>query len=72
MTVICTMAPASAKSSPPKKGVKSNKPSSPKQQFEPVHESDAYLPVKTYKGEVRKVPLLLVYTFPLLSSKIIF
>ena len=35
------------KSSPPKKNKKSNKPSSPK--VSPVHESDAYFTVKTYK-----------------------
>ena len=35
------------KSSPPKKDKKSNKPSSPK--VSPVHESDAYFTVKTYK-----------------------
>ena len=35
-----------AKSSPPKKGEKTNKPSSPKQQVKPVHESDAYFTVK--------------------------
>ena len=36
-----------AKSSPPKKGEKCCKPSSPKQQAEPVHESDAYFIVKS-------------------------
>ena len=58
-----TMAPA--KSSPPKKCVKSNKPSSPKQQVEPVHKSDAYFTVKTHRGKVRRIPLSPVYTSPL-------
>ena len=47
-----TVAPA--KSSPPKKGDKTNKPSSPKQQVEPVHESDAYFTVKTHKGKSKE------------------
>ena len=42
-----TVAPAN--SSPPKKGEKTNKTSSPKQQVEPVDESDAYITVKTHK-----------------------
>ena len=62
-----TVAPA--KSSPPKKGEKTNKPSSPKQQVEPVHESDAYFTVKHIRGKVRRVPLSPVYTSPPLSSK---
>ena len=37
------------KLSPPRKDTKSYKPSSPK--VPPVHESDAYFTVKTYKGE---------------------
>ena len=44
-----TMAPV--KSSPPKKGPKSSKPSSPKQQDSPVHESDAYFTFKTNNGK---------------------
>ena len=44
-----------AKSSPPKKGEKTNNPSSPKQQqVKPVHESDAYFTVKTYKGKSKE------------------
>ena len=61
-----TVAPA--KSSPPKKGEETNKPSSPKKQVEPVHESDAYFTVKYIRGKVRSVPLSPVYTSPLLSS----
>ena len=38
---------APVKSSPPKKGPKSNKPTSQKQPDSPVHESDAYFTVKT-------------------------
>ena len=44
------------KSSPPKKDKKSNKPSSPK--VSPVHESDAYFTVKTYKEKSKGVHLL--------------
>ena len=47
-----TVAPA--KLSPLKKGEKTIKPSSPKQQVEPVHESDAYFTVKTHKGKSKE------------------
>ena len=40
---------APTRSSPPKKDKTSNKPSSPK--VSPVHESDVYFTVKTYKGK---------------------
>ena len=60
---------APAKSSPPKKGEKTNKPSSPKQQVEPVHESDAYFTVKTHKGKSKESSLSPVYTSPPLSSR---
>ena len=43
---------ASRRSSPPKKDKTSNKPSSPK--VSPVHESDAYFTVKTYKGKSKE------------------
>ena len=49
-----TVAPA--KSSPLKKGEKSIKSSSPKQQGAPVHESDAYFIVKHIRGKVSRVP----------------
>ena len=65
-----TVAPA--KSSPPKKGEQSSKPASPKQQVQPVHESDAYSTVKHARGKVKRVPLSPVYTSPPLSSKILF
>ena len=61
-----TMAPA--KSSPPNKGVKPNKPSSRTQQVEPVH--DAYFTVK--KGKVRRVPLLQMCKCPQFSLKLLF
>ena len=60
---------APAKSSPPKKGEKNNQPSLPKQQVEPVHESDAYFTVKKIRGKVRRVPLSPVYTSPPLCSR---
>ena len=59
-----TVAPA--KSSPPKKGEKNNKPSSPKQQVEPVHASDAYFTVKTHKGKSKESsPVISVHISPI-------
>ena len=59
-----TVAPA--KSSPPKKGEKTNKPSSPKQQVEPVHESDAYFTVQTHKGKSKESsPVTSVHISPI-------
>ena len=55
-----TVAPT--KSSPPKKGEQSNKPSSPKQQVAPVHESDAYFTVKTSKDSY---PVTSVHVCPI-------
>ena len=63
---------APVKSSPPKKSDKSNKPSSPKPQVEPVHESDAYFTVKTHKGKSKeRSPVTSAHISPL-SSKILF
>ena len=45
---------APARSSPAKKGEKSSKPSSPKQQSAPVPESDAYFTIKTNRGKVKE------------------
>ena len=42
------------RSSPAKKGEKSSKPSSPKQQSAPVPESDAYFTIKTNRGKVKE------------------
>ena len=50
-----TVAPV--KSSPPKKGAKSSKPSSSKQQDSPVHESDAYFTIKTNTGKTKESSL---------------
>ena len=59
-----TVAPA--KSSPPKRGEKTNKPSSPKKQFEPVHESDAYFTVKTHMGKSKESsPVTSVHISPI-------
>ena len=60
-----TVAPA--KSSPPKKGEKTNKLSSSKQQVEPVHESDAYFTVKkTHKGKSKESsPVTSVHISPI-------
>ena len=46
---------ASTRSSPPKKDKTPNKPSSPN--VSPVHESDAYFTVKTYKGKSKESSL---------------
>ena len=43
---------APTRSSPPEKDTTSNKPSSPK--VSPVHESDAYFTVKSYKGKSKE------------------
>ena len=60
-----TVAPA--KSSPPKKGEKSNKPSSPR--VSPVHESEsdtAYFTVKTHKGKCKEnSPVTSVHISPI-------
>ena len=58
------------KSSPPKKDKKSNKPSSRK--VSPVHESDAYFTVKTYKEKSKGVHLLPVSKSPQLNLKLLF
>ena len=55
---------APTRSSPPKKGKTSNKPSSPK--VSPVDESDAYFTVKTYKGKSKESsPMTNVKTSPI-------
>ena len=55
-----------AKLSPPKKGEKTNKPSSPKQLVEPVHESDAYFTVKTHKAKSKESsPVTSVHISPI-------
>ena len=59
-----TVAPA--KSLPPKQGEKTNKPSSPKQQVEPIHESDAYFTVKTHTGKSKeRSPVTNVHISPI-------
>ena len=59
-----TVAPA--KSSPPKKGEKTNNPSSPKQQVKPVHESDAYFTIKTHTGKSKESsPVTSVHISPI-------
>ena len=47
---------APTRSSPPKQDKTSNKPSSP--MVSPVHESDAYFTVKTYKGKIKESSLM--------------
>ena len=58
------------KSSPPKKDKKSNKPSSTK--VSPVHESDAYFTVKTYKEKSKGSTPVTSVKSPQLNLKLLF
>ena len=61
-----TKAVAPVRSSPPKKGPKSSKPSSSKQQDLPVHESETYFTIKTNKGKSKESsPVTSVHISPI-------